>query len=174
MKKTLFITLCWIFSFNSFALGECKQLKTCAEYVGMQTSVKYDLGKFEKKSLKMEPQFKMTSANADQLFVYLLEQNNLFRVATTDGNYRILDRKEFQSYQFPKIDAQNLKFSFDFYTFEYAIKTTDLKSMLLTIAKKMISKNGRVLENVGENKITIVESGANIHRIIGVFTELDR
>jgi len=174
MKNTLFITFAFLFSFNSLALGECKQLKTCADYVALQTGVKYDLGKFEKKSLRVEQQFKMTSANADQLFVYLLEQNNLFRVATADGNYRILDRKEFQSFQFPKIDVQNLKFSFDFYTFEYSIKTEDSKSMLLMIAKKMISKNGRVLENVGENKITLVENGANLHRIIGVFNELDK
>lgn len=163
----------FLLSFNTLALGECKQLKTCAEFVGLQTGVKYDLGKFEKKSLRQEPQFKMTSANADQLFVYLLEQNNLFRVATADGNYRILDRKEFQSFQFPRVQAP-VKFSFDFVTYEYEVKVTDLKSMLMVLAKKNLSKNGRVLENVGENKITIVDNGANINKLIGLFQEIDK
>lgn len=173
MKNTLFITFAILFSFNSFALGECKLLKTCADYVALQTGAKYELGKFEKKSLRVEQQFKMTSANADQLFVYLLEQNNLFRVATADGNYRILDRKEFQSFQFPRVQLP-VKFSFDFVTFEYEVKVADLKSMLMVLAKKNLSKNGRVLENVGENKITIVDNGANVNKLIGLFQEIDR
>lgn len=164
----------YFFSNEVLAKDECKQLKPCAEFVGLMTGSKYDLGKFEKKSLRTDPTIKMTNGNAEQIFVYILEQNNLFRVATTEGNYRVVDKKEFESFQFPKASGNNVRYTLDFVTYEYSVLVPELKAMLIAMAKKNISKNGRVLENVGDNKIILVDSGANINKLVGLFSELDK
>ncbi len=174
MKNFKMITLLFFFSFSIIAKDECKQLKSCADYVTILTGSKYDLGKFEKKSLRVDQNLKLTNGNAEQLFVYILEQNNFFRVATSDGRFRILDKKEFQSIQFPKVISGQIQFTLDFFTFEYAIKNPPLKDMLISIAKKNISKNGRVLENAGDDIITLVDSGANLNKITGLLNELDK
>ena len=138
------------------------------------TGAKYDLGKFEKKSLRSDPNLKMTSGNAEQVFLYILEQNNLFRVATQDNHFRIVDKKEFNLFQFPKVETANIRHTLDFVTYEYVVKDPTLKLMLMGIAKKQISKNGRVLENIGESKLTLVDNGANVLKIVGMLNELDR
>lgn len=171
----ILITAILFTSFSTaFAKDECKQLRSCADFVGVMTGTKYDLGKFEKRSLRNDPSIKMTKGNAEQVFLYILEQNNLFRVATQDNGFKIVDKKEFETFQFPRTEAGNVKYTFDFVTYEYAVKDPSLKTMLMTIAKKMISKNGRVLENIGENKLTLVDSGANINKLHGILNELDR
>lgn len=176
MKISTIIIYLLIFSFSPVLLAkdECKQLKSCAEYVGLLTGAKYDLGKFEKKSLRINSTLKMTNGNAEQVFLFILEENNLFRVMVQKDNYRVVDKKEFSLFQFPKAEASNLRYTFEFVTYEYAVKDPDLKLMLMGIAKKQISKNGRVLENIGESKLTIVDNGANVLKISGMLNELDR
>ncbi len=174
MKNLKLISIFFLLTISVFAKDECKQLKSCADYVTILTGSKYELGKFEKKSLKVDQNLKLTNGNAEQLFVYILEQNNFFRVATSDGKYRILDKKEFQSIQFPKVMNGQIQFTLDFFTFEYTIKNSPLKDMLISIAKKNISKNGRVLENAGDDVITLVDSGANLNKIVGLLNELDK
>lgn len=173
-KIILFLASFVFFSFSTFSKDECKQLKSCADYVGVLTGSKYDLGKFAKKSLRVDPAIKLTNGNADQLFAYILEQNNLFRVTTASGTYRVMDKREFQSFQFPKVEGEFVRYTLDFVSYEYNVKVADLKDMLLAVAKKNVTKNGRVLENVGDNKITLVDNGANINKLVGLFSELDR
>lgn len=179
MKTTKLMTLLFLISLgflqtSVWAKDECKQLKSCAEFVGLMTGAKYDLGKFEKKSLRSDPNLKMTNGNAEQVFLYILEQNNLFRVATQDNHFRIVDKKEFNLFQFPKVETANIRHTLDFVTYEYVVKDPTLKLMLMGIAKKQISKNGRVLENIGESKLTLVDNGANVLKIVGMLNELDR
>ncbi len=172
--KTLYIITLLIFSTIVSAKEECKQLKSCAEYIGVMTNVKYDLGILEKKTLRKEPSIKMTNSNAEQVFGFILEQNNLFRVRLPDGGFKIIEKKEFDAFKFPKITPNELKATFDYFSFEYDLKNTDIKEMLLLVAKKLVSKNGKVQENAGENRITVIDNGANLVKIAGIFSELDR
>ncbi len=176
MKSQMLLigTISLLIFINAFAKDECKQLKSCADYVGVMSGAKYELGKFERKSLRTDAAIKITNANADQVFSYILEQNNLFRVQVQDKVYRIVDKREFETFQFPKVDTHNIRYTLDFVTYEFQVKDPSLKTMLMVIAKKQISKNGRVLENVGESKLTIVDYGANVLKIAGMLNELDK
>ena len=87
MKKvvTCSLFLMVFVHYSCLAKDECKQLKTCADFVGLLTGTKYQLGNFEKRSLRLDKGLALTAGNADQLFSYILEQNNFFRIKTPEG-----------------------------------------------------------------------------------------
>lgn len=159
---------------QAYALMNCKTIKDCSDLVTKLTGKAYDAGKYEKRSLRPDPELEINSSNADALFTLLLEQNKFSRVQMSHNSFKIVDLRDLQSFEFPLVKIEEIPATGDSFTVEYEIKTDKMAATLLSIGKKYLSKSGSIKMQVGESKIRMVETGHNLRHIIDIFKELDK
>lgn len=152
----------------------CKVLKSCAEWANHKTGLVYNLGTLERRTLKMEKDFNINEGNPDLIFSYILGNNDLIRVKRENGTYDIQPIRNLKNFEFPKIKDIELVPNLDFYTMEFALTNKDKVKNAMTILKKFISKNGRLLESTDGTKVTVTESGVQLILIRSIVNELNK
>lgn len=75
--KQLLIFILLPMSLNLAAEDSCKILKTCSEWASSKTGVKYDLGKLDRRSLKLEKDFNFNEGDPDFIFNFLLQSKKV-------------------------------------------------------------------------------------------------
>lgn len=156
------------------AEDNCKNLKACSEWATGRTGVKYELGKFEKRSLKMDKDFSLADGDADFLFNYILQNNDLVRLKRDNGTYQIINAREMKDFQFPTVKAEEIPSTLDFFTAEFTLGSKERVSNARTILKKYLSKNGRLLEVSDAPKLQVLETGLQLNAIKLMINELNK
>lgn len=174
MIKCLFLLLTLVSMELKAVDAPCKVLKPCAEWANNKTGLIYNLGTLERRTLKMEKDFNINEGNPDLIFSYILGNNDLIRVKRENGTYDILPIRNLKNFEFPKIKEIELVPSLDFYTMEFSFSSKERVNNAMTIVKKFISKNGRLLESTDGTKITVTESGLQLILIKSIVNELNK
>ncbi len=152
----------------------CKNLKQCVEWVSAKTSMKYKTGDLDRRSLKVEKELQTEGGDADFLFNYVLTQNDLFRVKIASDQYEILPMREFKGIHFQK-PAKNDEISLlDFYTVEIEFQNKEKLKNATTILKKYLTKNGKIFEVAGANRLLVSDVGVQLYLIRLMANELNR
>jgi hypothetical protein len=172
MKQLLIFTLL-IMSTNLLAEDSCKILKTCSEWATNKTGAKYDLGKLDKRSIKLEKDFNFNEGDPDFIFNYLLQSNDLVRIKRESG-YQIITMKELKDFQFSNVQIAEIPSALDFYSAEFNLSNKDKVKNALLIIKKFLSKNGRVLEVADSPKIQVIDTGIHLNAIKLIVNELNK
>ena len=175
MKKILILILFTI-SIDLFAASvedSCKILQACSDWVSNKTGAKYDLQKFDKRSLKLEKDFKLNEGDPDFLFNYILQSNDLVRIKRESG-FQIIAMKDLKDFQFPSINALEIPSNLDFYSVEFAFSNKEKVKNALLIIKKFLSKNGRVLEVANTPRIQVIDTGIHLNAIKLIVNELSK
>lgn len=173
MKRLFFISVLMM-SASVFAEDNCKTLKACSEWATGKTGVKYDLGKLEKRSLKTEKDFSLNDGDADFLFNYILQSNDLVRIKRENGSYQVINTREMKDFQFPTVKPEEIPASLDYYSVEFSLSSKERVANARIILKKHLGKNGRMLEVSDSPKLQILETGVQLNAIRFVITELNK
>lgn len=163
-----------MFTTAIFAEDNCKTLKSCAEWVSGKTGVKYDLGKLEKRSLRLEKDFNMNVGDADFLFNYILQTNDMVRLKRESGQFQVINSREMKDFQFPAVKPEEIPATLDFYTVEFPMTNKERVANARIILKKQIGKHGRMLEVSDAPKLQILETGVQLNAIKVMITELNK
>lgn len=169
---TFFLFL--MMSFNLPAADSCKNLKSCAEWASGRTGAKYDLGKFEKRSLNLEKDFSFSEGDADFIFNFILQSNDLLRLKRDNGNYQVIAMREMKEFQFPTVKAEEIPASLDYYSTEFALSNKEKVKNAQIIIKKFLSKNGKVLEVADSPKLQVIDMGINLNAVKLIIAELNK
>jgi hypothetical protein len=172
MKFLLFFILLSTSS-NILAEDPCSILKTCSEWATNKTGVKYDLGKLDKRSFKLEKDFSLNEGDPDFVFNYLLQSNDLVRIKRESG-FQIVAMKTLKDFQFPSVKVEEIPSSLDFYSAEFSLSNKDKVKNALLIIKKFLSKNGRVLEVADSPRIQVIDTGIQLNAIKLIINELNK
>lgn len=173
MKQILLISL-FLCSFSIAAEDNCKTLKACADWASSKTGAKYDLGKWEKRSLKQDKDLSLNEGNADFIFNYILQTNDLFKVKRENGVYQIIAIRDMKDFQFPVVKTEEIPASLDFYTADFLLSNKEKVANAKLVLKKLLSKNGRMLEIADANKLQIVDNGFQLNMIKLMINELNK
>ena len=152
----------------------CKTVGSCAAWATHETSIRYQLDKFEKRTLKIEKDFSYKEGDVDFIFNYLLQSNDLVRVKRENALYQIVGMRDIKEFQFPSVKLEEIPSSMDFYTVEFPLSNKEKVRNALAIVKKYLSKNGRVLEVADAPKLQVIDSGINLITIKLLITELNK
>lgn len=174
MIKYLFLLLTLVSLEIKAEDAPCKILKSCAEWANHKTGFIYNLGKFEKRTLKIDKDFNINEGNPDLIFSYILGNNDLIRIKRDNGIFDILPIRDLKNFEFPKIKEMELVPSLDFFTMEFTLSNKEKVKNAMVVVKKFISKNGRLLESTDGTKITVTESGVQLILIKSIITELNK
>ncbi len=161
-------------SLNHAADLTCKDLKTCAAWASEQTSVKYDLGTLEKRSLKFDKNFLLLEGDPDFLFNFLLTSNDLARIKRDGGIFQIVQNWELKNYQFPIVKMEEIPNSLDFYTVEFTFSSKNKVKNAMLVFKKYLSKEGRLLEVADSPKILVTEIGIQLQALRSIAIEINK
>lgn len=160
-------------SLNLFGDDSCKTLKSCSEWASNKTGVKYDLGKLDRRSLKLEKDFNQNEGDADFIFNYLLQSNDLVRIQRESG-FQVLPMKDLKDFQFPNVKIEAIPSTFDFYSAEFILSNKEKVKNALLIIKKFLSKNGRVLEVADSPRIQVIDTGIHLNAIKLIINEINK
>ena len=164
-----------LLSTASFAAEtQCKNMKACAVWAMDKTSVKYDLGTFEKRSLKIEKDFLLSEGDPDFIFTFLLLQNSYSRIKREDGVYQVIQIRELKNYQFPLLKEDAIPNSLDFYSVEFTFSNKNKVKNAMQILKKYISKEGRLLEAADSLKVLVTDSAIQLQALRAIAHELNK
>jgi hypothetical protein len=175
--KQIFMSSLFIFllSMSAFASEDnCKTLKSCSDWASGKTGAKYDLGKWEKRSLKQEKDLTINEGDSDFVFNFILQSNDLLRLKRENGAYQIIAIRDMKDYQFPAVKLEEIPASLDFYTAEFLLSNKEKVTNAKLILKKLLSKNGRMLEIADSNKLQIVDNGFHLNTIKLMISELNK
>lgn len=173
MKKFCFI-VALIFSTVIQAEENCKTLRACAEWATGKTGVKYDLGKLEKRSLRMEKDFNVNEGDADFLFNYILQTNDMVRLKRENAQYQVINSRDMKDFQFPALKPEEIPATLDFYTVDFPMTNKERVTNARIVLKKHIGKHGRMLEVSDSPKLQIVETGVQLNAIKVMINELNK
>lgn len=154
--------------------GNCKTLKSCADWATDKTGTKYELGKWDKRSLKQEKDLSLNEGNADFLFNFILQSNDMLRIKRENGNYQIIAIRDMKDFQFPVVKIEEIPAGLDFYTAEFSLSNKEKLTNAKLILKKLLSKNGRMLEIADANKLQIIDNGFQLNSIKMMINELNK
>ncbi|MBC7539720.1 MAG: hypothetical protein H7281_12930 [Bacteriovorax sp.] len=171
--KQLLIFILFTTSLNLFAEDPCKILKTCSEWATNKTGVKYDLGKLDKRSIKLEKDFNLNEGDPDFIFNYLLQSNDLVRIKRENG-FQIVTMKEIKDFKFPSVLISEIPNSFDFYSAEFSLSNKEKVRNALLLIKNYLSKNGRVLEVADSPRVQVIDTGIHLNGIKLIINELNK
>jgi hypothetical protein len=151
----------------------CKNLKSCTEWVSSKTGKTYNLGKLEKRSLKVEKDLILTDGDPDTLFNFILSQSEMARVLRDNGSYEIISLRDIRDFTFPIIKAEGLKPSFDIFALEFNFSNKNKVKNAMIIFKKLISKNGRVVEATDGTKVFVTDTANQLLMFKNIADELN-
>lgn len=172
--KQFFLVLSLLLSSIAMAADNCKTLKACSDWASGKTGAKYELGKLEKRGLKVEKDFSLNDGDADFLFNYLLQSNDLVRLKRDAGSFQIINVREMKDFQFPSVKVEEIPASLDYFTVEFTLANKERVANARTILKKLLSKNGRLLEVSDAPKIQVVDTGFQLSAIKFMINELNK
>ena len=176
MRKTIILALN-LASFDLLAQmsadSVCKNLKSCAEWVQKKTNVSYELGKFEKRSLKTEKEMDLSEGDPDALFSFILSQSEFTRIKRENGSYEIISLREIKDFTFPIVKDEKIRPSLDIQAAEFHFSNKIKLKNALIIVKKMISKNGRVVEASDGTKLFITDTGFQLFMFKNLISTLN-
>lgn len=152
----------------------CKNLKACADWATDKTSVKYELGNLEKRSLKFEKNFLLSEGDPDFLFNFLLLQNNYARVKREDGIFQVIQSREIKNFHFPQVKEDAIPSTLDFYSVEFSFSSKIKVQNAMQVFKKYISKEGRLLEVSDSLKVLVTDSGIQLQALRAIAHELNK
>ena len=152
----------------------CKTIGNCAAWATHETSIHYQLDKFEKRTLKIDKDFNVKEGNVDFIFNYLLQSNDLVRLKRENALYQIIAMKDIKEFQFPSVKVEEIPASLDFYSVEFSLGNKEKVKNTQQVVKKYLSKNGRVLEVADSPKLQVIDSGVNLLTIKMLITELNK
>lgn len=180
MKKSSMLYIALLISLTS-SLGvlasddlNCKTVGSCAAWATHETSNRYQLDQFEKRSMKIEKDFSFKEGNPDFIFNYLLQANDLVRVKRENSMYQIVAMKDIKEFQFPSVKLEEIPATLDFYSVEFPLGNKEKVKNAQMIVKKFLSKNGRVLEVADSPKLQVIDSGVNLITIKLLVSELNK
>lgn len=171
--KHLLIFLLLVANSSLHAEDPCKILKACSDWATSKTGVKYDLGKLDRRSLKLEKDFSLNDGDPDFIFNYLLQSNDLIRIKRESG-FQITAMKDIKDFQFPSVLVSEIPNSLDFYSAEFSMSNKEKVKNALLIIKKFTSKNGRVLEVADSPRIQVIDTGIHLNAIKLIISELNK
>lgn len=152
----------------------CKTLGNCALWATGKTGAKYDLGKFDKRSLKLEKDFNFKEGNPDLIFNYILQSNDFMRIKRENNVYQVIAMKELKDFKISLVKVEELPVSLDFYSAEFTLANKEQVRNAMIMIKKMLSKNGKVLEIADSPKIQVTDSAIQLNSIKLLITELSK
>lgn len=171
--KCLLIFLLMNLEPSLHAEDSCKILKACSDWATNKTGIKYDLGKLDRRSLKLEKDFSLNEGDPDFIFNYLLQTNDLVRIKRESG-FQIITMKDIKDFQFPSVKVEEIPNSLDFYSVEFPFSNKEKVKNAQLIIKKFLSKNGRVLEVADAPKIQVIDTGIQLSGIKLIVNELNK
>lgn len=154
--------------------ANCKTLKACADWVSGKTGAKYELGKMEKRTLKMDKDFSMNDGDPDFIFNYIIQTNDLIRIKRENGAYQLIASREMKDYQFPVVKSEEIPASLDYFTAEFPLSNKERIANARLMLKKILSKNGRMLEVADAPKLQIIDTGFQLNVIKLMLNELNK
>jgi type II secretory pathway component GspD/PulD (secretin) len=175
MRNLLFL---FIFIASSACYAEvkagdvCKNLKSCAEWAQKSTGVTYILSKNERKSLKIEKDFDLSEGAADIIFSYILFENDLTKLKRENGSYEIVSVRDVKNFTFPILKIEEVTANFDFYAIEFSFDSKIKLKNAAIIARKLISKNARVVESADGTKLFVTDTGGQLHFIKSILSQI--
>lgn len=173
MKKLVLIVACSL-TISALAEDTCKNLKACADWATAKTGIKYELGKLEKRGLKIEKDLVLEEGDADLLFNFILQSNELLRLKRENGTYQVINAREMKDFQFPTVKAEEIPATLDYFMVEFSLSNKDRARNARVLLKKFLGKNGRMLEVADAPKLQIVETGIQLNAIRSMLTELNK
>ena len=152
----------------------CKTLKSCADWASDKTSAKYELGKLEKRGVKLEKDFDLSEGDPDFLFAFILAQNDLVRVKRENGSYQVIPIRELKDFHFPLVKEEEILNSFDYYSIEFTFSSKEKVKNAMRIFKKYLTKNGKLLEVTDATKILVTDLGIQLQGFKSMAKELSK
>jgi hypothetical protein len=172
---SLILILVLVYSVPAFcAEAVCKNLKSCAEWATSKTSVQYDLGSLDKRSLKLEKDFVITEGDPDFIFNFLLLNSDLARVKRDNGTFQIVQTRELKNFHFSLIKEEEIPNTLDFYSVEFSFSNKAKVKNAMQVLKKYISKEGRMLEVADATKIMVTDIGIQLQALRSIAHELNK
>lgn len=177
MRKVLFLVL--VLASNGImaqlsADSVCKNLKSCSEWMSKKTGVIFDLGKMERRSLKTEKDFDLSEGDPETLFSYILSQSDMTKIKRDSGAYEVIALREIKDFTFPVLKNEEIRPSYDIQATEFVFSNNiKLKNAVLMI-KKLISKNGRVVQASEGNRIFVTDTGFQLIMFKNLISELNK
>jgi type II secretory pathway component GspD/PulD (secretin) len=175
MRKLIFlIFVCVSFCIFADESPFCKDLKTCAEWAASKTGLQYTLGNLGKRSIKLDKGFNLSEGDPDFIFSYILVQNDFARVKKDNGSYEVVAIRELKDYQFPKPAGDEIIQNLDYYSFEIKFSNHEKVKNAMQILKKYLSKNGKILEIAGADKVVITDMGIQLFLLKHLANDINR
>jgi hypothetical protein len=174
MKQLLVLSFIFLSFTISAAEENCKTVKSCSEWATFKTAKRYDLGKYERRSLKLEKDFSLKEGDADFIFNFILQSNDLVRLKRDNDSYQIIALKDIKDFQFPTVKAEEIPATMDYYTTEFSLGNAEKVKNALIILKKQMSKNTKILEVADAPKLQMVATGIELNAIKLIITELNK
>lgn len=150
----------------------CKNLKSCADWAQKSTGATYILSKNERKSLKIDKEFDLSEGGADIIFSYILFENDLTKLKRENGSYEIVAIRDVKNFTFPILKIEEVVPNFDFYAIEFSFDSKIKLKNAALIARKLISKNARVVESADGTKLFVTDTGGQLHFIKNVLSQI--
>lgn len=175
MIKAVFLILgLFLVIANAAEEDNCKTVGSCALWAANRTGFKYNLDKFEKRSLKMEKDYNFKEGNADFIFNYLLQSNDLIRLKRESNIYQVIAMKDLKDFQAPFVKPEEIPGTMDFYSTEFSLSNKEQVKNVLIMIKKFLSKNGKALEVVDAPKIHVMDMGIHLNTVKTIIAELGK
>lgn len=171
--RIFFFVLAILTTINLHAAEGCKILKDCSEWASSKTGAKYNLGKFERRSMKFEKDFTLNEGDPDFVFNFMLQTNDLIRVKR-ENSYQIIQMKDLKDFKFASVKAEEIPPTFDFYSTEFSMSNKEKVKNALIIIKKFLSKNGKALEVADAPKIQVIDTGIHLNTVKLIIGELNK
>lgn len=171
--KEFIVFIIFAINFTAFAAESCKTLKACSEWATNRTASQYELGKYEKRSIKFEKDFVLTEGDADFMFNYLLHANDLARIKRENG-FQVIALKDLKDFQFPSIKESEIPATLDFYSTEFSLGNKEKVKNAVALIKKFKSTYGRVLEVAEGPKVVVIDTGIHLNIIKQIIEQLNK
>jgi len=146
----------------------CKNLKSCAEWNQSKTGFIYDLGKLERRAMKVDKSLLLNDGNADLFFTYILLESDMTRIKRENGTFEIISLRDVKKYTFPFLKPEEARLNFDFYNMSFSFPSKEIAKNAAVLMKKYSSKHGRVYEATESNKVEVTDIGV----VLGVFQQI--
>ena len=175
LKIMTIVAMLWLLTGCASAADfSCKTLRECAVWATNRTAQPYDLGKLDKRSLKLDKDFTFSEGDADFVFNYILQNNEFVRLKNEGGGYRVIAMKEMKDFQFPNVKLEEIPPTLDFYSADFTLSSKEKVKNALSIIKKFLSKNGRTLEAADAPRIQVIDTGIQLNAIKLIINGLNK
>lgn len=178
LKKFILTSMMFSLSLTSLyaATLECNSLNDCLEKFSSLKKQKYITQENLKSTNFQKLNIEGTIQEIDHALSFVLNQQGYTRLAGQSGQVFIVAARDIRYTPIPLLQSNEpgtIPKNYDYVMVNHKLKNKFLSTILTRTLRPFMSRYGRIIDNNISGHIIIQDTGANVHRLLEIISQID-